>query len=242
MDKTENKFIKYLARLFNTSEEKLKKLIGYIFLVIFYGLILYGLIVWFITGGFEGISKKLLYYDNKLAQNFGASDLTELIGKLKPFLSLLWNIVLILGLTFFAFCWGAALLEKLQRVCERNRYGDFYNTYKRGLKTTGYLFLLFLPLVLWIFMWIIGDKLDSIFCSYKYWSEYSKEYYTSHNNWIMLILGFGSIPFLIALYFPIVKSIKRHFKENKGKKILLDELEDLKKENEKLKERIKSDE
>lgn len=182
--------------------------------------------------------KKILYYDNKLANNFEASDLTELIGRMKPFLSLLWNTVLVLGLILIVFGLGGTLLGKLQEVCEKNRYGDFYNTYKRGLKTTGYFFLLFLPFVLWIFIWIIGDALDSTFFSYKERLTYSNQYYTYHHNWIMLILGLGSIPLLIALYFPIIKGIRRHLKESKGKKLLLDEIEDLKKENKELKEKL----
>lgn len=52
------KIMNKLSRLFNTSEEKIERSIGCIVLVIFFGFILYGLIDWFITSGFEGISKK----------------------------------------------------------------------------------------------------------------------------------------------------------------------------------------
>jgi hypothetical protein len=37
----------------------------------------------------------------------------------------------------------------------------------------------------------------------------------------MLILGLGSLPFLVVLYIPIIKAIKRHLKENRGRKTAL---------------------
>ena len=91
----------------------------------------------------------------------------------------------------------------------------------KELKTAGYFFLLFLPLTLWILLWIIGRALDSIFSSYEEWSIYSQQYFAYHQKRIMLILGLGSLPFIAALYIPIVKALKRHLKQNSGRKTAL---------------------
>ena len=91
----------------------------------------------------------------------------------------------------------------------------------RGLKTTGYFFLLLLPLMLWIILWVIGGALDYMFSSYEEWSIYSQRYFAYHQKRIMLILGLGSLPFIVALYIPIVKALKRHLKENSGRKTAL---------------------
>lgn len=192
--------------------------------------IIFVIIAWLMTSAVEDM--------HRLGDNM--SDLIKGYNKelVTRYVSLLWSIFLILGLSLLILWFGSYLFEKLQTVCDKKQYGDFTKIYIRGLKTIGHLSLLWLPLILWIALWIIGHKLDTIFLSYKYYSEYAGEYYTSNRDWIMLILGFGSIPFMLALYFPIIKGIKRHVKENKGKKLLLDEITELKEENEELKERM----
>ncbi|MCU0666905.1 MAG: hypothetical protein MUF05_07420 [Candidatus Omnitrophica bacterium] len=222
------------------TQEKIGIFFSYIFIIFFAALIVYGLFQWSQTTGLKSISTWLSNANTRISKNFGAVELNEIINNLRPFLSLIWNICLIFGLSLIVIGFNTRLFEKLRIVCEKKQYGDFYKTYIRGLKTVGHLSLLLLPLAIWIFMWIIGNALDQIFCSYSYYSVYTKENYTSHHNWIMVILGLGSIPFLIALYFPIIKGVKRHFKENKGKRLLLDIIEDFERENEKLKERINS--
>lgn len=90
----------------------------------------------------------------------------------------------------------------------------------KGLKTIGYFFLLLLPLILWILLWVIGGALDFIFSSYEEWSIYSQRYFAYHQKRIMLILGLGSLPFIVALYIPIVKALKRHLKKTEAEKLL----------------------
>lgn len=86
-----------------------------------------------------------------------------------------------------------------------------------SLKTAGYFFLLLLPLILWVLLWVIGRALDSMFSSYEEWSIYSQRYFAYRQKRLMLTLGLGSLPFLVALYIPIVKAFKRHLKENRGR-------------------------
>lgn len=91
----------------------------------------------------------------------------------------------------------------------------------RGLRTTRYFLLLLLPLISWILLWVVGRALDSMFSSYEEWSIYSQQYFAYRQKRIMLILGLSSLPFIVALYIPIVKAFKRHLKENSSRKTAL---------------------
>jgi hypothetical protein len=77
------------------------------------------------------------------------------------------------------------------------------------LKTAGYFFLLPLPLILWILLWVLGGILDSLFSSYEEWSIYTQRYFAYRQKRMMLILGLGSLPFIAALYIPIIKALKK---------------------------------
>jgi len=112
---------------------------------------------------------------------------------LKPICNLSWQIFTLL----FYFWIGLFLLmmsfDYLERICSKGS-NDFTQVYSRGLKKILYLLLIVLPVALWIAVSFFIGKVISMFEG-------------SDFLWIFVVLV--PMPFMVALYFPIFRSIKR---------------------------------
>ncbi len=111
---------------------------------------------------------------------------------LKPICILSWQIFTLLFYFWIGLFLVAMSFDYLERICSKVS-NDFRQAYFKGLKKIWYLSLIVLPVALGVAVTILIEKSISMF----------------EDNGFLWLIYLVPIPFLIALYFPIFRSIKR---------------------------------